>query len=75
MRPSLVFLFWAMFRLHRYLSAAGFLVVVFFAVAFLAVDFLAVEVFFAAVVFFAVLALVAVLRPRAASSPWSGSPC
>ena len=59
-----------MFRLHRYLSAAAFLVVVFFAAAFLAVDFLAVdflavEVFFAAVAFFAVLALVAVLRPRA----------
>lgn len=51
--------FWAMFRLRRYLSAAAFLAVDFFAVVFLA------AVAFLAVVFFAVLALVVVLRPRA----------
>ena len=63
MGPALVF--WAMFRLRRYWSAAAFLAVDFFAVVFLAaVAFLAV-VFFAVEVFFAVLALVAVLRPRA----------
>ena len=47
-----------MFRLCRYLSAAAFLAVDFFAVVFLA------AVAFLAVVFFAVLALVVVLRPR-----------
>ncbi len=52
-----------MFRLRRYLLAAAFFVVVFFAAAFLAVVFFAVAFF--AVVFFAVLSLAVVLRPRA----------